>query len=362
MRTKELGKAPLPVRFIGMGVLLGLLWGVPNESWGQPQKDPAQEVMELIGYLKAEDPNVRREAAADLGEIAPTVAFLSTMDPQQLPQGSVIEALQEEPPLLHVLEAVILALLDALQDEDMGVREEVAQALGGVAKKIEDGTVQFEDEAILEKAFPPLTALLRHEQPGVRKGAVLALRRIGTQVRNEAVLQAALPSLMEMALQDEKQGIKAAYAIGGMAVHLPQETIQERIISPLAAVLEGDDRKGWWQVMGMMRGLTAPIEEEAKLKPFLPLLIPALQHRDTFSFNEGETSMVCLRAVDALESIVPKISDEEVLQPVFQALLPVLADEEERMRRGGEWALLASGANRSGHGGPYRATRPVGVS
>lgn len=269
-------------------------------------------------------------------------------------------------------EETIPALMKALEDEDEGVREEVAVALGRMGKKVIPVLIKAikdsekekiragatwalggmrEKAAENKKVIPTLIdALKKDEAWEVRARAAWALGWMKEEVaKNKDLIAVLIEAVKE---EDERVSARAAFALGRMgekaAEHeeaisalmkaITKETeevcyyaafalgeIGERAIPPLIEAVK-DEKKSvrYWAVfaLGEMR------EKATESQETLPTLIQALKKDEAWEVREG--------AARALGKIGKKAAENKKVIP---ALIEALSEEVWEVREGAAWAL-----------------------
>jgi len=267
--VKVLGKrrfAPAAAMLVGLALRAEedeLAWTAAEALGAIGDKTLAPKFIEP---LQDEDEVLRRRAAFALGHLGaddglePLTAFLarSPDDEDRLVAAEALARLNRP--------EVLDSLLALLRNEDSGVRERAAVALGllGKAKAMpalaervtEDGTAsvrQASAEALSVvargaedpgAAVKPLTAALSDEDPGVRDAAVAALSRVAADT---AFARKAAEALVEsLSLRKSDAMVPALSALGEVAVEALRPHLKK-----------GDDR-AFWAAVSVCRRVGTP--------------------------------------------------------------------------------------------------------
>ena len=245
----------------------------------------------LIGALKDEDREVRRNAAEALGQIGPAAvpALIKALKGQDgIPRLGAAEALGKIGP------AAVPALIEALKGQDGVSRLGAAEALGKIGPAA-------------EAAVPALIEALKDRDMWVRWAGAKALGQIGPAVG------ASVPALIG-ALKDEDMEVRvgAAMALGQIG------PAAKASVPALIEALKGED------VFVHNHAAEALGQIGPDAKAAVPALIEALKDEDMY---------VRRNAAEALGQIGP-----DAKAPV-PALIDALKDEDEEVRLSAAEAL-----------------------
>ena len=168
---------PLQPKTIVLATYLAV-FACPAGATARDENDDVRDVAALADKLKDKDPDVRRKAAAGLGNIGPKGKDAASREDL----GPAVKAAAE-------------VLAGVLKDENAGVRLQAAQAL----RSLDRGA---------KPAVAALAGAMKDEDAAVRGAAASALERIGPEAR------AALPALAD-ALKDDDKDVRrnAAFAL-----------------------------------------------------------------------------------------------------------------------------------------------------
>ncbi len=181
--------------------------------------------------------------------------------------------IEHESPDIPVVETVVLALTEALNDEDGMVRESATEVLGCIPS---------------ESAVPALAKALRHKHVGIRRSAVKALAEASSGS------PAAAPALAEaLADADMQVRAEAARALG--------RTASQAVVPALMFALKDDSvevRRWAARALGSIRNLASA-----------PALIEALTDRDVGVRRTAAQALGYLRAQGAVSGLAEALAD-----------------------------------------------------
>jgi len=212
--------------------------------------DPLSLTATLVELLHDSSPDVRRTAALSLGKIGHSAGT----------QG-LVQALSDSDPLVREYSAwalgqigeevntdAAMALVSALGDEHLTVKDSAAKALGNVGLRqpmipllLEGLTVgevksrRAVVQALMQlegkEAYSSLLAALKDSDADVRQGAIAALGELGDRQ--------VLPSLRKILLADRSVGVRteAAYRIGKLGDQADLTSLQKAAKEDTTAIV-----------------------------------------------------------------------------------------------------------------------------
>ena len=289
----------------------------------------SQEINSLIKKLKSNDErelDAAMEKLEKIGEPAIPALIEALQDKNLLVRQSAAKVLG------YIGSPVIPALAKALKNLDAGVRRSAASALGRIG--IEAKT-----------ALPQLVPLLQDSDAGVRRSAAYAVGNIGVEAKT------ALPQLVPL-LQDSDVYVRrsAAYAVGNIGAEAKTAVPQ---LVPLLQDSDADVRSSAASALGRIG---------AEAKTAMPQLIPLL--KDSKAKVRGNAAYalggIGVEAKTAVSQLVPLLKDSDAdvrysaastlgkigvkAKNAVPQLVSLLKDSDKNVRGNAAYALGKIGA------------------